>query len=176
MMEEQTKFGAAMNSRYIFRQIEKEEISQMFSMILQRMKWMDDKGIKQWNEAGYDEIYPQSYYEEAHKKGEAFVLADSNTNEIISAAVLKEEDNRWKDKEPAIYLHNFVSKIGKKGAGAIFLQRAEEYAARKEKKYVRLDSAENNQFLAYYYEQRGFEPVGKCEDGLYKGILRQKKL
>lgn len=36
----------------------------MFSMILKRMEWMDEKGIQQWNAAKYDTIYPLSYYEE----------------------------------------------------------------------------------------------------------------
>ncbi len=28
----------------------------MFSMILRRMEWMEEKGIRQWNVAEYDEI------------------------------------------------------------------------------------------------------------------------
>ncbi len=35
-----------MDDKYIFREIKKEEISQMFNLILERMKWMDEKGIK----------------------------------------------------------------------------------------------------------------------------------
>lgn len=31
-------------------------------------------------------------------------------------------------------------------------------------------------FLHIIMSSGGGEPVGKCEDGLYKGILRQKKL
>ena len=53
-----------MQSRYQFREITKSEVPQMFSMILKRMEWMDEKGIQQWNAAKYDKIYPFSYYEE----------------------------------------------------------------------------------------------------------------
>ena len=47
-----------MKEKYIFREIEKEEVPQMFSMILQRMEWMDKKGIEQWNVTNYEYIYP----------------------------------------------------------------------------------------------------------------------
>ena len=53
-----------MQSRYQFREITKSGVPQMFSMILKRMEWMDEKGIQQWNAAKYDTIYPLSYYEE----------------------------------------------------------------------------------------------------------------
>ena len=117
-----------MQSRYQFREITKSEVPQMFSMILKRMEWMDEKGIQQWNAAKYDKIYPLSYYEEKRLNGEVFVLVSKDTKELISAAVLKEQDDRWNDSEPALYLHNFVTRVEAPGAGSIFLRFAEEYA------------------------------------------------
>lgn len=148
----------------------------MFAMIRQRMAWMDDKGIEQWNVAGYDEIYPLSYYEAAQARGEAFALADADTGELVSAAVLLEEDERWEDCAPALYVHNFVSRVGERNAGALFLAHAEAYAAQRGKRFLRLDSAENNASLARYYDALGFETAGFCTDGPYRGILRQKAL
>ena len=133
-------------------------------------------GIKQWNVTKYDKAYPKSYYYKASEHGEVFVLEDEETSEIVCAATLKEQDERWYDDKPAIYLHNFVSKIGEKGVGKIFLKYAEEYAVNKGKDYFRLDSASDNSALTQYYESKGFLPIGKCEEGLYKGILRQKSL
>ncbi len=148
----------------------------MFSMILRRMEWMEEKGIRQWNVAEYDEIYPLSYYEEERQKGELFVLADRDTNEIVCGAVLKEEDERWEDRAPSIYVHNFVSKTAPRHVGRIFLIFAEKYAAERGKRYLRLDSARDNQALASYYEKIGFAPAGSCVEGGYHGILRQKEL
>lgn len=165
-----------MKKKYIFRESKKEEIAIIFSMIIQRMKWMDDKGIHQWNTTKYDEVYPITYYEMERQKGELFVLVDMDTNEIISAAVLKKKDERWQDTLPALYLHNFVGSINHKNAGEIFLRFAEQYALDNGKKYFRLDSAEDNHCLERYYEKHGFIAVGKCKDGLYNGILRQKEL
>ena len=45
---------------------------------------------------------------------------------------------------------------------------------RLEKAAVRLDCAENNPFLNDYYEKHGYKEKGKCSDGEYHGILRQK--
>lgn len=165
-----------MHNRYVFRKIKQEEVSQMFHMILKRMEWMDEKGIEQWNVTKYDEIFPLSYYEEECLKGEIFVLYDTLDQEIVAAAILKEEDENWQDNVQALYLHNFVAKIGEKGVGSIFINLAEEYAKEKGKEFFRLDSIENNEPLSQYYETQGFLPVGKCQEGLYKGILREKKL
>ncbi len=165
-----------MENAYQFRAIAKEEIPQMFQLVLQRMRWMDAKGIRQWNATQYDQIYPQSYYEEHRQKGEVFVLIKTLTNQIACAGVLLEQDNRWNDGQPAIYLHNFVSQAGENGAGALFLKHAQEYARQKGKAYLRLDCAQNNPSLIRYYASHGFLPAGTCQDGAYKGVLQQKKL
>ena len=165
-----------MKHGYVFRKIDKEEVPVMFSMILQRIKWMNDKGIRQWNTTKYDEVYPISFYEAMRQKGEVFVLVDANTNEIRSAAILRKEDERWQDDSPAIYLHNFVSDINHKNMGEVFLQFVEQYALDNGKRYFRLDSAADNHSLGQYYENHGFIEVGKCEEGLYHGVLRQKEL
>lgn len=160
----------------IFREIAKEEVPQMFSMILKRMEWMDEKGIHQWNTSRYDEIYPLSYYEEKRLNNEVYVLEQKDTRKIIGAAVLKEQDDRWNDSEPSIYIHNFVTRTDTPGAGSAFLQFAGEYALNKGKKYLRLDSAADNASLARYYSSHGFVSAGTCTEGGYKGILRQKEL
>ncbi len=165
---------------YVFRKIKKEEIPAMFDIILSRMKWMDEVGIDQWNNTFYDEVYPLSYYEEHRKSGEVFVLEEIASGEIVAAAVLKKEDERWEHipdygHKSAFYLHNFCARIDKKGTGAVFLDFAEEYARICGKDVFRLDSADDNKILEAYYEKRGYEPRGLCTDGLYKGILREKK-
>lgn len=166
---------------YTFREIKKEEIPLMFSLILKRMEWMDLKGIKQWNVTAYDEVYPLSYYEEHRLLHEVFVLEKKENGGIVAAAVLKKEDDRWEGvkvyaEQTAFYLHNFVSRIGERGAGEIFLYFAEKYASMKGMEYFRLDSADDNVKLEEYYAAKGYVPVGECVDGLYRGVLREKKL
>lgn len=165
-----------MTNKYIFRKIRKDEVPQMFQLIRDRIKWMDQREIKQWNVTGYDEVYPQSYYEEERKKGNVYVLVDQENKEIVSGAILKTEDERWDDNLPALYIHNLVSRVGQQGVGAIFIQLIQDYALQKGKLYLRLDSAYDNEKLTHYYETKGFLAVGRIEEGLYRGVRRQKKL
>ena len=148
----------------------------MFDIIIQRMKWMDEVGIKQWNVTKYDEVYPLSYYEEKRQAGQVFVIEKTETAKIVCGAVLKEHDERWNDDPPAIYLRNFATRLEEKGIGLLFMKYAEEYAISLGKEFFRLDSATDNISLAKYYEKLGFLPVGSCIDGEYIGTLRQKKL
>ena len=41
---------------------------------------------------------------------------------------------------------------------------------------MRLDSAIGNKNLENYYASRGYRSAGFCKDGLYEGVLREKKL
>jgi len=163
---------------YIFRKLKEVEVPIMFNLIIERMKWMDKKNIKHWNVLEYDKIYPQSYYVEKTQQGYTYGLYDVNTNELLCAAVLLENDDSWENQEPSIYIHNFISKVGCPGIGKLFIKYTEEYAKAKGKKYLRLDSSGDNEKLTEYYDKQGFIPVGDCVyvDGLYHGILRQKEI
>ncbi len=166
-----------MEDKYLFREIRKDELSSMFSLILDRMKWMDDVGIKQWNETEYDKVYPLSYYEECRQLGEIFVLVDKTSGELCAVGALKATDARWVDPiGKAFYLHHFASRTDKAGLGSLFLKHAEGHAKSEGAEFFRLDSAVGNGKLERYYTTRGYRPVGECVDGAYYGILREKKL
>ena len=150
----------------------------MFQLIRQRMSWMDEKGLRQWNVTGYEEAYPLAYYEQAQQDGQTFGLFDSGTGELLCAAVILEIDSRWQgDKTPALYLHNFASRVGRPGMGKTFLECLETYAVSRGKDFLRLDSAEDNEALTRYYAALGFQPVGTCREGpYYCGILRLRAI
>ena len=76
----------------------------------------------------------------------------------------------------ALYLHNFATVIGEKGIGKVYIKFAEQHALNQGKEYFRLDSADDNIPLEKYYTEQGYVPVGNCRDGLYTGILREKRL
>ena len=164
-----------MKEKYIFRQATKEEIPEVFALIMRRVAWMDTVGIRQWNVTHYDQRYPLPYYEMRRQKEELFVLTDE-TGKIVSVGALLHEDERWPEPESAYYLHHLASDPEEKGTAGIFLEKAEEYTASQGKAYMRLDSAIGNGKLEQYYSSRGYVPAGNCKDGLYEGILRQKKL
>ena len=80
-----------MNKRK-FVKLPPEKTSEMFSLVLERMQWMDEKGIEHWNVVGYDRIYPLSYYEEKCRDGLAFALEDENGAPVCAAVLLEHDD------------------------------------------------------------------------------------
>lgn len=165
-----------MEGQYIFRKAAPGEVSAVFALIMSRVAWMDRVGIQQWNMTKYDECYPLAYYEMRRQKDELFVLEEAATGKLVCVGALFHEDARWPDAEDAYYLHHLAADLGAKGAGSFFLQLAEDYTASHGKQYLRLDSAVDNPVLAQYYTSRGYREAGRCVDGLYEGVLRQKKL
>lgn len=165
-----------MEKNYIFRQATREEIPEVFALIMRRVAWMDTVGIRQWNVTKYDQRYPRYYYEMRRQKEELFVLTEGEEGKIVAVGALLHEDERWPDIESAYYLHHLASDPEEKGTASIFLQEAEEYTAKQGKLYMRLDSAIGNKKLEHYYASRGYTEAGCCKDGLYEGVLRQKKL
>ncbi len=165
-----------MEGNYIFRQATRQEVPQVFALIMRRVAWMDQVGIRQWNTTKYDQRYPLNYYEQRRQQEELFVLEEKATGKLLCVGALFHNDVRWPDPESAYYLHHFASEVDAKGAGSVFLQEAERYTAGQGKQYLRLDSAVGNKTLEDYYTSRGYVEAGRCTDGLYEGILRQKKL
>ena len=41
-------------------------------------------------------------------------------------------------------------------------------------RFMRLDCAEDNEFLNSYYDSMGYRLAGRCEDGVYIGNKREK--
>ena len=162
--------------QYIFRKAEQGEVSAVFALIMRRVAWMDQVGIRQWNTTRYDQRYPLDYYETRRQQQELFVLEERPSERLVCVGALFHEDVRWPDPQSAFYLHHFASEVDAKGVGSIFLQEAERYTKEQGRAYLRLDSAVGNQTLANYYTSRGYVEAGRCTDGLYAGILREKKL
>ena len=171
------KSEMAMTERHVFRRLGMAEVPVMFGLILDRIRWMDEKGIRHWNVTKYAEAYPIETYEEKCRLGLLHALTDAETGRLLAAGALLDADEYWpEDDVNAVYLHRFVSRIGAGGAGAAFMTLAEDWARRRGAEYFRLDSADDNPPLARFYEEKGYRPAGTCKDGPYSGILRQKKL
>ena len=163
---------------YIFEFAKKEEISEIFNLYKERVQWMEDNGLHQWNETDYLNNYQESYFEGQLKNKQLFVLKESDTNRVVAAAVLLDKDSRWEKDTggTAYYIHNLVTACDVRGAGTQMLKELEKLAASHGKDYIRLDSTEGHDFLNRYYESKGYEAVGHCVDRLYHGILRQKRV
>ena len=159
---------------YQLQKAHPQDVPVIFEMILERDQWMKEKGITQWQDTHYLDIFPLSYYQQEQEKGNLFVLTDNKHN-MIASAVVNDYDSNWHDDKPALYIHCFVSRLNSQG-GSYFLKYIEDYARQLGKHYIRLDSMTSNQLLAQYYQKHGFIAVGEYEEGLYQGTLRQKAI
>lgn len=149
-------------------------LDQIFDLILARIQWMDDTGILQWNVTDYTQAYPKLYYKALIEEKQLYVL--QKDHQVIGAAALFHQDKFWNTKEPSYYIHHLVSDPKYKGAGAQLLTFLEQKANMDQKQFVRLDCATGNDDLNRYYQIKGYEIVGRCEDGPYQGYLRQKQM
>lgn len=163
---------------YTFRKGTTDEAAVLYNLVVERMAWMDRKGIRQWNVTEYLVRFPMDYYVEKQRIGQLYVLVDDESGKVVCAAVLKEEDDRWPDDgQKALYLHNFASAVGWfEPVGDIFLDHCLQLSRSMHKDFFRLDCAVDNAFLNRYYGSRGYTDAGYCTHGLYKGVLRQKAI
>ena len=49
-----------------------QAVDEVFGLILRRIDWMDEKGIRQWNVTGYAEAYPKTHYQEQARLGRLY--------------------------------------------------------------------------------------------------------
>lgn len=161
--------------RYVFELGKISELPQVYEIIDQRIRWMNEVGIRQWNVTDYWECYPKEYYKKNVCEGRLYVLKRETDSRVVAAAVIYEKDARWgADDAPAYYVHHLATALGEKGAGTVMLDALFWLAGEHEKKYLRLDCAIDSEKLNEYYEQQGFIFAGTCVDGKYTGNLREK--
>lgn len=163
---------------YLFRRATETDIIPVFQLYKNRVQWMEEKGLHQWNKTDYLNVYPINYYQKQSMYGNLYVLENKLSAKIAGAVVLLHTDERWNhhSSENAYYIHNLVTDIYEHNIGKKILLEIEHLAIMDGKSFVRLDCAENNAFLNDYYASMGYLAVDRCHDGLYVGITREKKL
>ncbi len=161
---------------YQFVLADKSTLEQIYALIDQRIHWMDEVGIRQWNVTDYWGVYPKEHYVEQMQQNRLYVLKRASDQTVVAVAVLYETDERWAGEQdvPAYYVHHFAADTHEKGAGALLLQHLEHTARRDGKAALRLDCADDNPRLNQYYAKKGYVLVGTCVDGVYRGNKREK--
>lgn len=158
-----------------FRKGVKTDVEAVVELLKERCRWMDRKGIQQWNNEGYLSFYNHNYFSSKADNGELYVAEIGE--KIVGMFVLLENDKRWDDDISAYYLHNFTTDPEIRGLGEIILKYCEKKAVQDGKERFRLDCGVKSKELNDYYESRGFVFVGVCDESpYYKGNKREKKL
>ena len=146
----------------------------VLQLIQARIHWMDQVGIRQWNDEGYLAKYPLPYFAALRQKGQLYVLAEGGR--IVGGIALLDQDPRWEDGKPAWYLHHLVGDPEVPGAGRRVMEEVLALAPRMGKQRLRLDSSLGNEALSRFYRRFGFEEGGRVSEGNYQGTLWEKRL
>lgn len=149
------------------------QVSSFIAVIKERIAWMEQMGMHQWNDEEYLDFYSEEYFAEHARNGRLFFLMRGA--DIAGAAALLESDERWDGDRAYLYVHHLATRTGLagKGAGQAFLKAIEEYARKQGKRGVRLDCQAENQALNRFYEKSGYRSVGEAfTAGDYVGIRK----
>jgi len=162
---------------YHFTVATAEDIPAVRDLIQQRIDWMDEVGIRQWNTCNYWDAYPMAYFEKRVSQNALMVVRRENEERIIGAVVLVDEDDFWDgDTTPAYYIHNLATALDVKGLGAEIVAMCEELVRQRGCERMRLDCTKSNEFLNRYYEEKGYVVVGEVIKEFYHGVKREKLL
>lgn len=156
----------------IFRTAEEKDIDDIIRLIKQRIQWMDEQHLHQWNEVDYLEAYPRTYFA---KNISSFIVVQE-AEKVVAAIAIYRSDELWEEDIPAFYLHHLVSDLTVRGAGSDLMIFVEQYAKQQGVHVLRMDSDIHNSKLGQYYEHRGYLPKGEYVAGPYVGIRREKIL
>ena len=162
---------------YHFRRALPQDVDSIIEVIQERIDWMDQMGLYQWNKTHYMQRYPRQYFLQRVEDGEFFLALDSS-GAVTGVMALLTEDPRWEgtEQKKCYYVHHLAARTGAKGAGRALLCFCEELSRKEGREVVRLDCQLGNDKLNAFYEKLGYQYAGPMVEGEYEGIKREKKL
>ena len=162
---------------YQFRAAKPEDVDDIISIIQERIDWMDEHNLYQWNRTNYMQRYPREYFLGRVVSNE-FYLALDPQGKTVGVMALLTDDGRWPDDElkNCYYVHHLATRPQLKGVGKALLDFCEQLSLQEGKQVVRLDCQKGNERLNAFYESLGYQVVGPMVEGAYEGIKREKQL
>ena len=148
------------------------DVSSIIQLIINRMEWMDETGLKEWNSNGYLEYYTEDYFK---NNIESFYVAEED-HQIVGAMCLYTSDERWQDDKECYYVHHLVSDVHHKGLGKLLLLYADILSYKKGYDVIRLDSSTYDEKLTNMYSSLNYKPVYNFIEGNYHGTTREKRI
>jgi GNAT superfamily N-acetyltransferase len=160
------------------------DLDTLAAMHDEAVKWLAAKGLDQWQPApGEEEALRRRVRERLARsieRGECYLLYDG-PHAVATITVDNYADPEfWRpEDEPdsALYAHRMVVRRSEAGRdlGAVLIDWAEQLAADRGKKWVRLDARRTNTALHDYYRAHGFTHVRTvCLDHRPSGALFQR--
>lgn len=151
------------------------DLKDIHQILVGRCIWLNDHGIKQWNQNNYPKKYSINYFSEQMKINKLFVAKDNKS--VVGVMLLKNEDKTyWQDDKQAYYIHHLATNSNYKGIGIELIKFAIKEAKLNNKDYLRLDCVKSNLKLNNYYKLLGFKIVGFGKYGSYYYNLLELKI
>ena len=92
------------------------QVSSFIAVIKERIAWMEQMGMHQWNDEEYLDFYSEEYFAEHARNGRLFFLMRGA--DIAGAAALLESDERWDGDKAYLYVHHIATRTGLSGNDA----------------------------------------------------------
>lgn len=143
----------------IFRRITPDEITEGYQLIVERTNWLNQKGIRQWNEPIPERVIRQ-------RQADGNFYGYWNDNQLMAVVcLLKKSVTEWGDKLQGkyLYLATLASSIihAGQGYGSKCVLSACEHAQRENYERIYLDCVDNAKALPRFYLQLGFQQIGE---------------
>lgn len=148
------------------------DLSDILALIKERIAWMDQKGMKQWNDGEYLTYYSSTYFLERIQTSQILIMKHQEQSVAMTGFFL--DDERWNHDSRFIYLHHLTASLHYPGAGKELIKACEAEAKRLGKEGIRLDCQKGNTRINEFYQSLGYTIKGTITCGEYHGIKREK--
>lgn len=143
---------------------QEDDLGRYIDLLEEVADWLEARGIRQWRPGSFR--LSSDYYAESIGRREVHLAFIGD--ELVGAfRVLMGEPIVWPDvaEDDAVYVHTLAVRRswGKHRFGGQMLKWAADRATHLGREFVRLDCVADNQFLANYYLQAGFEERGEID-------------
>ncbi|WMI66011.1 GNAT family N-acetyltransferase [Aestuariibaculum sp. YM273] len=147
-----------------FHQVLHNELPTVLNLFKEAAEKIAKKHIDHWQYWKNPPAEKIEWVQDGINKNEYFFIKNTNHATIGMVRILNEDILYWgEQKEPALYVHSLIVKEAYNGSGLgkLVLEAIAGQAKSKQRKFLRLDADSKNPKLCKYYENLGFNKVGK---------------
>ena len=148
------------------------DLDAILALIKERILWMEERGMDQWNKGDYLSYYTPEYFL-THIRAKEFLVM-KHEEKLVGAVGFFHDDERWDHDSRFVYLHHLAASPHHPGTGKALVLACEKEARDLGKIGVRLDCQKGNVKINDFYEALGYTIKGSMTSGEYHGIKREK--
>lgn len=154
-----------------FHRVADEDVETVADILEEAGRWLAERGIEQWlTKVDREQIRQRLAYSEVY-------LAEVGGHAIGTLSLQEEDRMIWGLVPPdALYVHSLAIRriVAGQKIGRRMLDWAAEQAAKRGKRYLRLDCVAANATLRAYYERNNFTPRGIGQIGTSQFALFER--